>query len=76
MLAGVLHSWFGPETFGERAVFPAALTVLIGIPFIKPALDPIDLDRLRNQCVTEICIQSTFSTCGPSSSATILKAFG
>lgn len=76
LLAGVVHSWFSPETFGERVVFPAALTVLIGIPFIKPALDPIDLDRLRNQCVGEICMQSTFSTCGPSSSATILKSLG
>ena len=76
LFAGVLHSWFGPETLGERAAFPAALIVLIGVPFLKPALVPIDLDSLRDQCEGEICMQSTFSTCGPSSSATILKALG
>src|SRR3974390_2608860 len=76
LLAGVLNSWFVPETVGEKIVIPAALAVLLVIPFVKPLLDPIDLDRLRDSCAGEVCMQSTFSTCGPSSSATILKFLG
>jgi len=76
LFAGVLNSWFGPETSGERAAIPAALAVLVAIPFVKPLLDPIDLDRLSQKCEGEVCLQSTHSTCGPSSSATILKLLG
>jgi len=76
LLAGVLTSWFGPETLGERAAVPAGLVVVLMIPFVKPLLDPIDLKRLKETCEGEVCIQSTHSTCGPSSSATILKLLG
>jgi predicted double-glycine peptidase len=76
LLAGVLHSWFEPESLGERLVIPAALAVLVLIPFAKPLLDPIELDRLREPCEGEVCRQSTFSSCGPSSAATLLKALG
>lgn len=76
LLAGVLNSWFEPESFGEKLVVPAALFVLVLIPFVKPLLDPIELNRLRERCDGEVCMQSTFSTCGPSSAATLLKALG
>jgi predicted double-glycine peptidase len=76
LLGEVLNSWFGPETLGERAIVPAALSVLLMIPFVKPLLDPIDLEQLSERCEGEVCMQSTHSTCGPSSSATILKLFG
>jgi len=76
LIAGVLNSWFEPETLGERLVVPAALGLLVLIPFVKPLLDPIELDRLQDRCEGEVCMQSTFSTCGPSSAATLLKAFG
>lgn len=76
LLAGVLHSWFQPETRGEKVVIPAALAVAVLIPFAKPLLDPIELDKLRDHCDGDVCMQSTFSTCGPSSAATLLKAFG
>jgi len=76
LLAGVLNSWFAPETLGERVAVPAALTVVLLVPFVKPLLDPIDLDRLHDNCEGEVCMQSTLSTCGPSSSATILKLLG
>jgi predicted double-glycine peptidase len=76
LLAGVLHSWFEPETRGEKIVVPAALAIAVLIPFAKPLLDPMELDRLHDHCDGEVCMQSTFSTCGPSSAATLLKAFG
>jgi hypothetical protein len=76
LLAGILHYRFAPETLGEKLVIPAALAALLAVPFVKPLLDPIDLNRLRDRCEGEVCMQSTFSTCGPSSAATLLKAFG
>ena len=76
LLAGVLNAWWEPEGLGQQLVFPTALTVLVLVPFVKPLLDPIELDRLRNQCEGQVCMQSTFSTCGPSSAATLLKALG
>ena len=76
LLAGVLNSWFTPETLGERLAVPIALAVVLTTPFVKPLLDPIDLDRLSGKCEGEVCMQSTHSTCGPSSSATILKLLG
>jgi len=76
LFAGVVNSWFGPDTLGNRAAVPVALGVLLTIPFVKPLLDPIDLDRLSEKCEGEVCMQSTHSTCGPSSSATILKLLG
>jgi predicted double-glycine peptidase len=76
LFMGVLNSWFAPETFGEKLVIPAAMGVLLLAPFAKPLLDPIDLDHLRDRCDGDVCMQSTFSTCGPSSSATILKLLG
>jgi len=76
LLAGSVYSWFAPETFGERIAIPVSLFVFLAIPFVKPILDPINLDLLRDSCDGEVCMQSTLSTCGPSSSATILKAFG
>jgi predicted double-glycine peptidase len=76
LLAGVLNAWFEPETLGEQLVIPGVLTVLVMIPLVKPLLDPIELDRLRERCEGEVCMQSTFSTCGPSSAATLLKVLG
>jgi len=76
LLAGVVSAWFAPETLGERAAAPVALAVLLAIPFVKPVSNPIELDRLSEKCEGEVCMQTTLSTCGPSSAATILKLLG
>jgi hypothetical protein len=75
-VAGILNSWFAPETLGEKLFVPVVAFLFVLIPFIKPLLDPIDLTRLRDRCEGDVCLQSTFSTCGPCSAATLLKAFG
>ena len=75
-IVGFLHSWFQPEKWGEKLIAPVTLAVLVFVPFMKPVLVPLDLRALRNDCPGEVCMQSTSSTCGPSSAATILKLFG
>jgi len=75
-LAGFLHCVFQPKSLREKLVLPVALGVLLFIPFIKSVLDPVDYGTLRPECDGEVCLQSTPSTCGPSSAATLLKLFG
>jgi hypothetical protein len=75
-LAGVFQARLEPETLGEKLLFPAGAIVLITIPFIKPLLGPVDVSKLADRCEGEVCMQSTPSTCGPASAATLLHFFG
>jgi ABC-type bacteriocin/lantibiotic exporter with double-glycine peptidase domain len=43
---------------------------------VKPLIDPLDLKVLRDRCDGAVCLQSSFSTCGPATAATILRGFG
>src|SRR5690606_5198654 len=45
-------------------------------PIIKPFVGPIPTGTLHNKWDGEICLQSTGSTCGAASTATILKHLG
>jgi hypothetical protein len=75
-IAGSFYSWLDPETRGGKLFWPAALFAFVSAPFIKPVLDPIDLDKLQDRCPAGVCLQTTYSTCGPASSASLLQAFG
>jgi hypothetical protein len=75
-VTGFLYSWAEPESFGEKLVWLVGLFVVVCIPFIKPILDPIALDKLQDHCPDRVCRQTTFSTCGPASSASLLLALG
>lgn len=76
LMAGLLYQWADPETLGEKLVVPLGLLVVLGLPFLKPVLAPVDLTRLQPTCNAEVCLQSTMSTCGPSSAATLLRLYG
>lgn len=66
-------------TFLPRVLFilpligVAALSI---VPIIKPFIGPIPSGTLRDEWDGGICLQSTPSTCGAASTATILKHFG
>jgi hypothetical protein len=49
--------------------------LLLAAPYAKPAILPLALP-LHDQWKEGVCIQSTPSTCGPSSAATLLRFFG
>ena len=62
-----------------RALCPFALIAVIGlgvIPFIKPVIGPLDPESFTDRWNGEVCLQSTPSTCGPASVATILRGLG
>ena len=46
------------------------------VPYIKPFIGPIAGDVLKDQWDDAICLQSTSSTCGAASTATILRYLG
>jgi len=75
-VAGFIHSSLQPSSLGERLAAPAILLALLLVPYSKPWLGPLDLARLNNRCDGEVCMQSTLSTCGPASAATILNSMG
>jgi hypothetical protein len=75
-VAGFVHSSFEPGSLGERLAVPTILLALLLIPYSKPLLAPLGMSRLNEHCDGEVCLQSTLSTCGPASAATILKSLG
>jgi len=46
------------------------------VPWIKPFIAPISSGAFRDEWDGEVCLQSTSSTCGAASTASILKRFG
>lgn len=55
---------------------PFILAVIISAPYIKPLIRPLNKGQLTEQWVDGVCLQSTPSTCGPASAATIVKSLG
>jgi hypothetical protein len=53
-----------------------AVLVLAVVPHVKPLLVPLSDDELHDKWQGNACLQSTASTCGPASVATILRQFG
>lgn len=76
LLAGYVYSWFEPDTAGQRAAFFSIVLLLLGVPYLKPILVPLDLATLQDRWNGDVCLQSTLSTCGPASAATILRRLG
>lgn len=57
--------------------FPLFALLLVGLgPYIKPLISPLDINQLQDRWKGDACLQSTSSTCGPASVASILKHFG
>lgn len=73
---GILQEWTAPDSAGHKAILPFVLSILIFVPYMKSALSPVDLSRLHDDCPSDVCLQSTESSCGPASAANILKSLG
>jgi len=79
LLAGMTAGWL-PESRLSRLLKHSSilpLTILwLAVPFLKPLLTPITWLPMKNEWQEGVCIQSTGSTCGPASAATLLHAYG
>jgi len=66
-------------TLLPRCMLLLPLLATVGItfgPFLKPIFAPMEVAALKNTWRRDVCIQSTLSSCGPASTATVLRALG
>lgn len=76
--------FLGAAGGAAAALLPRFLTILplfvsftlAVIPYLKPLMMPLPDDAFHEQWEGDACLQSTASTCGPASTATILKSLG
>jgi predicted double-glycine peptidase len=61
---------------GKRLLVPVLLGFGLALPYLKPLLRPLDLSLLRDEWKGDTCLQSTLSTCGTASAATIVRRLG
>ncbi|MBK1790795.1 cysteine peptidase family C39 domain-containing protein [Persicirhabdus sediminis] len=71
--AGILASWL-PKIL--RTAPALMLIIVVTVPFIKPIFGSIKDDDFKEKWQGKVCQQSTPSTCGAASSATIHSYFG
>jgi Peptidase C39 family len=76
LLAGIIFAESKLESLRQRLAIPIVTLIALLIPFAKSLLDRVDYQKLKTDCPGDVCLQSTPSTCGPSSAATILKMYG
>lgn len=58
-------------------IIPLGITIVtISVPYLKMVMSPLNESELRDRWEGEACLQSTESTCGPASTASILRFLG
>ena len=83
-LAGFLAGWaqvratphLKLSALGRRFLIPLVLSFTLALPYLKPLLRPLPSAALRDHWKDDVCLQSTSSTCGPASAATIVRRLG
>ena len=75
LLAGLVYSWLAVTGRSWRIAVPALLLAGLFVPYMKAVVAPLDTAGLTDQCPDGVCLQSTASTCGPASAASILRLF-
>jgi hypothetical protein len=78
LIAGFVHQARNKHPFIKRQLraltVPAILVVILAAPYVKPILRPLDRTQLHENWKDGVCLQSTPSTCGPASAATIIRS--
>jgi predicted double-glycine peptidase len=75
LLAGLIQAWIVRKGLRLGALIPVLLLAGLFMPYLKPVVAPLDLTHLAAECRDGVCLQSTQSTCGPASVASILRMF-
>ncbi len=77
VFVGVAGGFFAALLPRMLLVLPLLGVMAISVvPILKPLIGPLALNKLENKWDQEVCLQSTGSTCGAASTATILKLLG
>jgi hypothetical protein len=80
LLAGVLEgtreSWPRFKRLTSRLGIPVLFAIILFVPYVKPLSRPLQLPGSPRGWVNGVCLQSTSSTCGPASAATLTRLAG
>jgi len=76
LCAGALSELVTGAKVISRPFLIAALCLGIVTPYIKPVLAPVPGTRFSDRWKDDVCLQSTESSCGAASAATIFRSFG
>lgn len=80
LLAGFVHQARHKHPLMKRQLraftVPAIFAVVLAAPYAKPLLRPLDKSLLQENWKNGVCLQSTPSTCGPASAATLVRSLG
>jgi len=77
--AGFLAGILATAAAGARRADILILTLLVlgtTIPYLKPVIAPVPSDTFQDRWIQDVCLQSTPSTCGPASVATLFRKYG
>lgn len=74
--AGMIHAWLAKRARLLGMLVPALLLLGLFVPYVKPVIAPLDVERLKAVCKDGVCLQTAASTCGPASAASVLRLFG
>lgn len=72
---GVVDGYFRERRLISRGFVVFVLGLGLAVPFLKPVFRRLNPDSLRNRWDGDACMQSSASTCGPASAATLLRQF-
>lgn len=79
LLIGCLTAWLPGSRLARLLKHGSLIPFLVFwliVPFLKPLLTPLSLFTMKNEWHDGVCMQTTPSTCGPASAATLLHAQG
>lgn len=76
LFAGALSEVLKGAVLLSRPVMVVLLCIGIAGPYMKPVLQPVPADQFEDRWQDDVCLQSTVSTCGAASAATIFRFFG
>ena len=60
----------------SRFLIPGLMLLVVAVPYAKQILMPADWSKYSDTWSNDVCLQSSESSCGPASAATILHALG
>lgn len=76
LFVGALAEFMARSKLLFRALLIAMLCLGVLAPHMKPVLAPVPSGRYADRWNDDVCMQSTLSSCGAASAATVFRTFG
>lgn len=74
--AGILYGLLSERVKPLRFLAVLGCALAVAVPYLKPLYAPLPSSHFRDQWSDGVCLQSTEASCGPASTATLLRHFG